>query len=111
MLRLSRLAIADHAASAPHYYGVWVMKTMPRSTWVHSMEPFFHLSIPGLRVVVNMEPLDIEKELRYEEDRYAKLISNIDARNPSLQSEVGLDKHRERARQLMSNKILPFRAQ
>jgi hypothetical protein len=94
-----------------HYYGVWVMKTMPRSTWVHSMEPFFRLSIPGLRVVVNMEPLDIEKELRYEEDRYAKLISNIDARNPSLQSEVGLDKHRERARQLMSNKILPFRAQ
>jgi hypothetical protein len=94
-----------------HYYGLWVMKTMPRSTWAHSMDPFFQLSIPGLRVVVNMEPLGIEKELRYEEDRYGKLISNLDARNPSLQSEVGLEKHRERARRLMSNRILPYRAQ
>jgi hypothetical protein len=94
-----------------HYYGVWLMKTMPRATWPHSMDPFFHLSIPGLRVVVNMQPLGIEKELRYEEDRYSKLLSNIDAQNPSLESEVGLDKHRERVRRLMSNKILPFRAQ
>src|SRR5260221_12794523 len=38
-------------------------------------------------------------------------MSNSDAGTPSLQSKVGLDKHRERARQLMSNKILPFRAQ
>ena len=94
-----------------HYYGVMVMKTMPKSTWVHTMEPFFNLAIPGLRVVVNMEPLEVEKELRYEEDRYGKLLSNIDPQNPSLQSEVGLDKHRERARRLMSNKVLPFRAQ
>jgi hypothetical protein len=94
-----------------HYFGLWVMKTMPRSTWAHTMDPFFALSIPGLRVVVNMEPLSVEKELQHEEDRYSKLMSNLDAKNPSLQSEVGLEKHRERARRLMSNKVLPFKAQ
>jgi hypothetical protein len=94
-----------------HYFGLWVMKTMPRSTWPHTMDPFFALSIPGLRVIVNMEPLSVERELQHEEDRYSKLISNLDAKNPSLQSEVGLEKHRERARRLMSNKVLPFKAQ
>ena len=53
----------------------------------------------------------VEKELQHEEDRYSKLMSNLDAKNPSLQSEVGLEKHRERARRLMSNKVLPFKAQ
>jgi hypothetical protein len=94
-----------------HYFGVWVMKTMPRSTWAHTMDPFFALSIPGLRVIVNMEPLSVERELQHEEDRYSKLMSNLDAKNPSLQSEVGLEKHRERARRLMSNKVLPYKAQ
>ena len=94
-----------------HYFGVWVMKTMPRSTWAHTMDAFFALSIPGLRVIVNMEPLSVEKELQHEEDRYSKLMSNLDAKNPSLQSEVGLEKHREPARRLMSNKVLPFKAQ
>ena len=94
-----------------HYFGLMVFKTMPRATWSKTMEPFFALGIPNVRVVVNMQPLAIESELRYEEERFAKLVSNIDPQSPSLQSEVGLDKHRERMRRLMSNQILPFRAQ
>jgi hypothetical protein len=88
-----------------------VFKTMPRSTWARTMQPFFALTIPNLRLVVNMEPLPIESEMRHEEERFSKLVSNLDPRFPSLQSEVGLGKHRERMRRLMSNQVVPFRAQ
>jgi hypothetical protein len=88
-----------------------VFKTMPRSTWAKTMEPFFALTIPGLRVVVNMEPLPIESEIRYEEERFGKLVSNLDPKSPNLQSEVGLDKHRDRMRRLLSNQTIPFKAQ
>ncbi len=94
-----------------YYFGVMVFKTMPRLTWAKTMEPFFALTIPNLRVVVNMEPSSIETEMRHEEQRFAKLVSNLDPQSPSLQSEVGLDKHRERMRRLMSNQVVPFRAQ
>ena len=93
------------------YFGVMVFKTMPRSTWAKTMEPFFALTLANVRVVVNMQPLPIESEMRYEEERFNKLMSNLDPQSPSLQSEVGLDKHRERMRRLMSNQIIPFKAQ
>ena len=93
------------------YFGLMVFKTMPRATWPKTFEPFFALTIPNLRVVVNMQPLPVESEMRYEEERFARLVSNIDPQSPSLQSEVGLDKHRERMRRLMSNQVVPFRAQ
>src|SRR4029077_18063272 len=92
-------------------FGVMVFKTMPRSTWAKTMEPFLALTIPGLRVVLNMEALEMESEIRHEEERFGKLMSNVDPRSPNLQSEVGLDKHRERMRRLLSNQILPLRAQ
>jgi hypothetical protein len=91
--------------------GVMVFKTMPRSTWAKTMEPFFGLTIPSLRVVVNMEPLEMESEIRHEEERFGKLMSNIDPKSPNLQSEVGLDKHRDRMRRLLSNQTLPFKTQ
>jgi hypothetical protein len=94
-----------------YYFGLMAFKTMPRSTWPKTMEPFFSLTIPNLRVVVNMQPLAVENEMRYEEERFAKLVSNLDPQAPSLQSEVGLEKHRERMRRLMSNEVIPFRAQ
>ena len=93
------------------YFGLLVAKTMPRNTWARTMEPFLALTVPNLRVVINMQPLAIEAEVRHEEERFNKLMSNLDPRSPSLQSEVGLDKHRERMRLLMSNKVIPFKAQ
>lgn len=94
-----------------YYFGVLVAKLMPRATWARTMEPFLALTIPNLRVTVNMQPLPIESEIRYEEERFGKLASNLDPQSPSLQSEVGMEKHRERARRLMSNKIIPYKAQ
>jgi hypothetical protein len=86
-----------------------VFKTMPRSTWPKTMEPFFSLAVPNLRVVVNMQALAVESEMRYEEERFAKLVSNLDPQSPSLQSEVGLEKHRERMRRLMNNQGADYR--
>jgi hypothetical protein len=112
LCRFSDLAPAEQGFRLDgQHFGLMVFKTMPRSTWVRTMEPFFALTIPNLRIVLNMEPLAIEGEMRHEEDRFSKLVSNLDPRSPSLQSEVGLDKHRERMRRLMSNQVLPFRAQ
>jgi hypothetical protein len=105
-------ALPDHGFFLDgFYFGLWVFKTMPRATWAKTMEPFFALTIPNLRVVVNIQPLPIEGEMRYEEERFNKLLSNLDPKAPSLQSEVGLDKHRDRMRRLMSNQVLPFKAQ
>lgn len=102
----------DHGFfSDGHYFGIWMFKTVPRATWPKTMEPFFNLTIPNLRVAVNMQPLSVESEIRHEEERFGKLLSNIDPQSPSLQSEVGLDKHRDRMRRLMSNQVVPFRAQ
>ena len=112
LCRFSDLAPAEQGFRLDgQHFGLMVFKTMPRSTWARTMGPFFALTIPNLRVVVNMEPLAIEGEMRHEEDRFSKLVSNLDPRSPSLQAEVGLDKHRERMRRLMSNQVLPFRAQ
>jgi type IV secretion system protein TrbE len=94
-----------------HAVGIMAFKSLPRSTWIRTMDPFFALAIPGIRVVLNMEPLPVEGEIRYEEDRFGKLISNLDPRSPNLQSEVGLDKHRDRMRRLLSNQSWPFQAQ
>jgi TraG P-loop domain len=94
-----------------YYYGVMVFKTTPRRTRQSTMDPFLNLAIPGLRVVVNAEPLSIETEMQYEESRFSKLMSNIDVENPSLESEIGLQKHRDRMARLMSNQTIPFKAQ
>src|SRR4029077_12984847 len=94
-----------------YYFGLMVFETMPRATRPKTFAPFFALTIPNLRVVVNMQPLPVESEMRYEEERFAKLISNLDPNSPNLQSEVGLDKHRERMRRLLSNQTIPFKAQ
>src|SRR4029077_1505934 len=91
--------------------GVMVFKTTPRSTWMKSMAAFQALTIPGLRITLNMEPLAIESEIRYEEERCGKLVSSRDPNSPNLQSEVGLDRHRDRMRRLLSNQTIPFRAQ
>jgi hypothetical protein len=89
-----------------------VYKTMPRSTWMKTMSVFQSLTIPGLRITLNMQPLPVESELRYEEERFSKLVSNLsDPSSPSLQSECGLDRHRDRMRRLLSNQVLPFRCQ
>jgi hypothetical protein len=115
---LSQFSEISHRQSPDHglcidgyYYGLMVFKSMPGRTRQTTMDPFLHLAIPGLRVVVNAVALDVESEMRHEEARFSKLMSNIDVNNPSLVSEVGLDKHRDRMRRLMSAQTIPYSCQ
>ncbi|MBV8227602.1 MAG: hypothetical protein JO232_20690, partial [Verrucomicrobia bacterium] len=94
-----------------YYYGLMVFKSMPRRTRQTTMDPFLNLAVPGLRVVVNAEPLSVESEMQHEQSRYSKLMSNIDPEHPDLESETGLPKHRDRMARLMNNQTLPYRAQ
>ena len=80
---------------------------MPRMTIAKTMEPLMDLTMPNLRVVLNMEPLSIEKEILFEEDRYDKLQTNLD----QASAITGSEEHLERLKALMSNKVQPFRAQ
>lgn len=89
-----------------HYVGTWVFKLMPSLTWPKTMEPFFNLTLPGLRVVLNMEPLAVVDEVQHEKSRHAKLSRNVDA-----EAIVGMEEHLERIRDLRSNRSIPFKAQ
>lgn len=96
-----------------YYFGVIVAKTMPSATWAKTMEPFLALTIPNLRVVLNMEPLGIEVSIAHEKERWSKLWSNAYPKEgePDPEAIEGLRKHQENIAKLLSNKLLPFKAQ
>lgn len=96
-----------------YYFGVIVAKTMPSATWAKTMDPFFALTIPNLRVVLNMEPLGIEASIAHEKERWSKLWSNAYPKEgePDPEAIEGLRKHQENIAKLLSNKLLPFKAQ
>jgi hypothetical protein len=89
-----------------YYVGLWVIRMMPRQTWPKTMQSFLNLTIPGLRVCVNMFPLSVAEEIRYETKRDEKLAKNVD-----LESRLGREKHESRGRRLMTNEVVPFQAQ
>ena len=84
----------------PIYFGILLAKTMPRLTIAKTMESLLNLTMPNLRVVSNMEPLSIEKEILFEEDRYHKLQTNLD----QASAIPGSEEHLGRLKELMSNK-------
>jgi hypothetical protein len=94
------------------YFGVTVYKTMPSITSAFTMAPFCNLAIPGLRVVVNAEPLSVEEELRVRKERYQQLYSNTVTRpgeTPDFESVIGVQDELDRGKLLMTNELLPFR--
>lgn len=90
-----------------YFVGVYAVKKMPRLTWQKSIEPFFNLSIPGLRVCVNIMPLSASEEIRREDDKYDTLGRN--KLKPSI--IAGMNQHVGRAERLQSNDAVPFKAQ
>lgn len=97
-----------------YYFGVLVAKTMPRGTDARTMESLLDLNVPNVRVVLNMQSLGIEQEIRHQEERYDKLFDNLGTKpgeKPSLAAITGLKRHELRHELLMSNKVVPFKAQ
>jgi hypothetical protein len=94
-----------------HYFGVVVAKALPSQTFATCLAPLLGLTIPGLRIVLNVEPLSVQEEIQTLKKKYRQLVSNIDAKDPDLAVEEGLTAPRERMRGLLDGKILPYRAQ
>jgi hypothetical protein len=93
-----------------HYFGVVVAKVLPSETF-GCMRPLLNLTIPGLRIVLNAEPLDVTEERQAIKKKYKQLASNIDAQDPDIEVEEGIDLPRQRMRGILAGNILPYRAQ
>ena len=72
------------------------------------------LAVPDFRVVVNCYPLSVEKEILKTEEEQEKLersSENKHGRQAKLRVQAGMEKNTLKMRRLMSNQVLPFRAQ
>lgn len=102
----------DHGLCLDGYYvGLLIGKKFPGSTWMKTMGELHALTVPGIRIVLNLQRLPLEAEKRHEQRRYETLLSNLDPKHPSLEAEVGLQTHRDRMAELLSGQKIPFKAQ
>lgn len=97
-----------------YYFGVLVAKKMPGSTSFRTMDSFLELSIPNLRVVLNIQPLAIGQEIMHEEVRYDKMLDNLGTKpgeKASLAAITAVKRHEIRHELLTSGRVKPFKAQ
>ena len=97
-----------------HYFGVLALSTMPKHTFVGMMQILTGLAVPNFRVVVNCYPLSVEKEILKTEEEQEKLersTENKKGRQAKLRVQAGMEKNALKVRRLMSNQVVPFRAQ
>lgn len=92
------------------FFGILVARSMPKMTVMGMMNVLTGLPMPEYRIVVNITPLDVEKEIQVSEKEYEALQSSMSA-NPKLRMVVAMNNKMERAARLMSNKTLPFKVQ
>jgi hypothetical protein len=97
-----------------HYFGLLALSTMPKQTFMGMMQIVTGLALPNIRVVVNCYPLSVDKEIIKTEEEQEKLersSENKQGRQAKLRVQAGMEKNALRVRRLMSNQVLPFRAQ
>ena len=96
------------------YFGLLALSTMPKQTFMGMMQIVTGLALPNIRLVVNCYPLSVDKEIIKTEEEQEKLersSENKRGRQPKLRVQAGMEKNALRVRRLMSNQVLPFRAQ
>ena len=96
------------------YFGLLALSTMPKQTFMGMMQIVTGLALPNIRVVVNCYPLSVDKEIIKTEEEQEKLersSENKQGRQAKLRVQAGMEKNALRVRRLMSNQVLPFRAQ
>jgi len=97
-----------------HYFGLLALSTMPKQTFMGMMQIITGLAVPNIRVVVNCYPLSVDGEILKTEEEQEKLersSENKKGRQAKLRVQAGMEKNALRVRRLMSNQVLPFRAQ
>jgi TraG P-loop domain len=105
---ISPRSVVEHGFSLDnHYVGLWVAKLMPGSTTPKTMDVFSNLTIPGLRISVNIQPLSIEGEIKHENKRAGILTKNLH----HAEVRVSVQDHEKRITRLRENQVKPFKAQ
>ncbi|MBV9492204.1 MAG: hypothetical protein JO069_21120, partial [Verrucomicrobia bacterium] len=97
-----------------HHFGILALATLPKQTFMGMMGLFTGLAMPNLRMVVNCYPLSIEAEIFKTEAAQEKLersTVNKGGRQAKLRVKAGMERNELRVRRLMSNQVLPYKAQ
>lgn len=105
---ISPRSIVEHGFSLDnHYVGIWVAKKMPGGTTPKTMDVFSNLTIPGLRISVNIHPQSVEAEIQHERKRAAILMKNLN----DAEARVSVSDHEKRIARLRENQVKPFKSQ
>ena len=97
-----------------HHFGILALATLPKQTFMGMMGLFTGLAMPNLRMVVNCYPLSIEAEILKTEAAQEKLersTINKGGQQAKLRVKAGMERNELRVRRLMTNQVLPYKAQ
>jgi hypothetical protein len=97
-----------------NYFGILAFSTMPKQTFMGMMNILTDLPVPNFRMVVNCYPLSVESEIvktESEQEKLERSTENKYGRQAKLRVKAGMEKNELRMRRLMSNQVIPFKAQ
>ncbi|MCB1095913.1 MAG: hypothetical protein KDN22_10095 [Verrucomicrobiae bacterium] len=92
------------------YHGMLVIKSLPQATFSGMIGILTGLPLLDYSITVNVRPLDISTEIRREEAACEKL-SNALRHNPKERMRSTMEARELRIRRLMSDEVVPFKAQ
>ena len=93
-----------------YYHGILVVKSLPKTTFSGMVEQLTNLDMLDYAITVNVRPLDVMKEIEKEEGAYEKLQNTIQ-HSPKLRMLAAMQKKGQKISRLMSNEVLPYKAQ
>ena len=86
------------------------MKSLPKTTFSGMIGQLTELDMLDYSITVNIRPLDVMKEIEKEEGAYEKLQNTIQ-HSPKLRMLAAMQKKGQKISRLMSNEVLPYKAQ
>jgi type IV secretory pathway VirB4 component len=93
-----------------YYHGILVVKSLPKTTFSGMVEQLTNLDMLDYAITVNISPLDVMREIEKEEGAYEKLQNTIQ-HSPKLRMLAAMQKKGQKISRLMSNEVLPYKAQ
>ena len=93
-----------------YYHGILAIKSLPKSTYSGMVGQLTGLGMLDYSITVNIRPLDVMREIEKEESDYEKLQNTIQ-HSPKLRMLAAMQKKGTKISRLMSNEVLPYRAQ
>ena len=93
-----------------YYHGILAIKSLPKVTFSGMISQLTALSMLDYAITVNIQPLDSLKEIEREERDYEKLQNTLQ-HSPKLRMLAAMQKKSRKISRLMSNEVLPYKAQ